>query len=305
MPQQASHRVKKRVLVTGATSGLGKAVCHQLLTGGHGIVMGVRRPAAAASLIERWGAEGRATVVELDLSSLASVRKGLDQLEDIDSVICNAGLQVPSGLKTTADGHELTFGVNHLGHFQLVSGLIPKMRQGGRIVFLSSRTHDPRDRVAKIFGFRGGIYASAAELAAGTPASDAKGRQIGLDRYATSKLCNIVSMYALAQRFDAEQIGFFCVDPGLVPATGLAREHPMPVRLVYRLAAPLIELMPFASTPRRSAAVMADVATDNALAGMTARHFDHRGIQTEPWDRARNQSVIDDLYAWSSAAIGL
>ncbi len=59
------------------------------------------------------------------------------------ALVCNAGLQIVSGLQQTADGVEMTFGVNHLGHFALVDGLLEHLVAPARIVLVASGTHDP------------------------------------------------------------------------------------------------------------------------------------------------------------------
>ena len=57
--------------------------------------------------------------------------------------MCNAGVQILNGMPATADGVELTFGTNHLGHFALVTGLLDRLSEPARIVVVSSDTHDP------------------------------------------------------------------------------------------------------------------------------------------------------------------
>ncbi len=105
------------------------------------------------------------TVAELDLASLRSVRDFADRLPDLEvppltALVCNAGLQVVSGAATTADGYEMTFGVNHLGHFALVQQMLGALTTPARIVVVSSGTHDPD----KFTGMPAPQYNSADEL---------------------------------------------------------------------------------------------------------------------------------------------
>jgi NAD(P)-dependent dehydrogenase (short-subunit alcohol dehydrogenase family) len=91
---------------------------------------------------------GSLDVIEVDLASLASVRRGADELlargEQFDVVIANAGVMAcPQG--TTADGFETQFGTNHLGHFVLVNRVLPLIKSPGRIVLLSSAAHRRSD----------------------------------------------------------------------------------------------------------------------------------------------------------------
>src|SRR5208283_4336202 len=81
--------------------------------------------------------------MELDLASLLSIRSFAAAFSNSDSpplhaVVCNAGLQIIKGTTYTHDGFEMTFGVNHLGHFLLVNLLLKSMCEAGRIVFVSS-----------------------------------------------------------------------------------------------------------------------------------------------------------------------
>ncbi len=137
-------------VVTGASTGLGEETTRALAAHGAEVVMAVRdvdRGTAAAERV-RASAGGGATleVRQLDLASLASVRSFADQfLQDhdrLDLLINNAGLMAcPQG--TTADGFELQFGTNHLGHFLLGTLLTPALIAGApsRLISLSSRGH--------------------------------------------------------------------------------------------------------------------------------------------------------------------
>ncbi|HUK63998.1 MAG TPA: SDR family NAD(P)-dependent oxidoreductase, partial [Dongiaceae bacterium] len=136
----------KRVLVTGASAGLGVETCRALAAHGATVVGAVRdlekarRATEAVRAVARNGFE----LCELDLASLASVRKCADGLvaagKPFDLVIANAGVMAcPKG--TTQDGFETQFGTNHLGHFVLLNRLAPLLRAGSRIVCLSSAGH--------------------------------------------------------------------------------------------------------------------------------------------------------------------
>jgi NAD(P)-dependent dehydrogenase (short-subunit alcohol dehydrogenase family) len=127
----------KTFIVTGATSGLGKATADALAHAGAHVVMAVRNHAKGQVVAE--GIAGDTEVRQLDLSSLSSVRAFASSWQGpIDVLINNAGImQVPEA--RTADGFELQFGTNHLGHFALTNLLLPQIR--GRIVTLSSDFH--------------------------------------------------------------------------------------------------------------------------------------------------------------------
>jgi NAD(P)-dependent dehydrogenase (short-subunit alcohol dehydrogenase family) len=127
----------RKVIVTGANSGIGRAAAEALAGAGADVVLAVRDvqkgQAAAASMT------GETEVRRLDLASLASVREFAEGWEgEIDLLINNAGVMVPP-LGRTADGFELQFGTNHLGHFALTNLLLEHV--SGRVVTVSSTAH--------------------------------------------------------------------------------------------------------------------------------------------------------------------
>lgn len=133
----------KRVLVTGASAGLGVETVRALRSRGAEVVGAVRDLAKGKRALEAAGV-GDTPLVELDLASLASVRKCADALKadgrTFDVLIGNAGVMAcPEG--RTADGFETQIGSNHLGHFVLLNRLAPLVKDGGRIVLLSSAAH--------------------------------------------------------------------------------------------------------------------------------------------------------------------
>jgi NAD(P)-dependent dehydrogenase (short-subunit alcohol dehydrogenase family) len=127
----------RRVIITGANSGIGRAAATALAGAGADVVLAVRsveKGRAAAATIP-----GETEVRRLDLASLASVREFAAAWEgEIDLLINNAGVMVPP-LTRTADGFELQFGTNHLGHFALSNLLLEHI--SGRVVTVSSTAH--------------------------------------------------------------------------------------------------------------------------------------------------------------------
>jgi NAD(P)-dependent dehydrogenase (short-subunit alcohol dehydrogenase family) len=127
----------RSVIITGANSGIGRAGAHALAAAGADVVLAVRSvekgQSAAATM------PGKTDVRRLDLASLASVREFAAAWDgDIELLINNAGVMVPP-LTRTADGFELQFGTNHLGHFALTNLLLEHVR--GRVVTVSSTGH--------------------------------------------------------------------------------------------------------------------------------------------------------------------
>jgi NAD(P)-dependent dehydrogenase (short-subunit alcohol dehydrogenase family) len=127
----------RRVIVTGANSGIGRAAARALAGAGARVVVAVRDmdkgQAATATM------PGQPEVRRLDLASLTSVREFAAATEgEIDLLINNAGVMAPP-LTRTADGFELQFGTNHLGHFALTNLLLEQIT--GRVVTVSSTGH--------------------------------------------------------------------------------------------------------------------------------------------------------------------
>src|SRR6266478_4285121 len=139
----------KRILVTGVSAGLGVETARSLVAHGAQVVGAARdlNKATAATQQVRTDAAtngGRFELIELDLANLKSVRACADALlakgQPFDVVIANAGVMAtPFG--HTADGFEMQFGTNHLGHFVLVNRIAPLIRKGGRLINLASAGH--------------------------------------------------------------------------------------------------------------------------------------------------------------------
>ena len=138
----------KRVLVTGASAGLGVETARALAAHGAHVVGAARDLDKARGATEQVRAQaakgGSLELVQLDLADLKSVRACADALladgRPFDLIIANAGVMaVPFG--HTADGFETQFGTNHLGHFVLVNRLVPLLKPGARVIALSSAGH--------------------------------------------------------------------------------------------------------------------------------------------------------------------
>ncbi|KAA8881860.1 SDR family NAD(P)-dependent oxidoreductase [Nocardia colli] len=276
----------RTVLITGGTGSLGYRTAEAILDAGQGwhVVLTGRSPSAVEAIRRRLG--DRATGKPLNLGSLDDVRRFADAfttfgLPPLHAIICNAGTQIVSGTMLTEDGIEQTFGVNHLAHFLLVQLLLPDLAVPGRIIFVSSDTHDP----AKPTGMPAPVYINARALAypdsygaAGTLGPGPIGRR----RYTTSKLCNVLTTYELARRLDDKTsppaVTVNAFDPGLMPGTGLGRDYPGIASLAWRYLLPALTIVPGLNihTPRRSAAALARLALDPELAATTGRYFSGR-----------------------------
>ncbi|WP_328411649.1 SDR family NAD(P)-dependent oxidoreductase [Nocardia sp. NBC_00403] len=259
----------RTVVITGGTSGLGHECARTLAANPRWTVVITGRDAdrthASATAI---GARGAA----LDLGSLASVARFAAELRaaalpPLHALICNAGLQF-TRRTYTEDGVEATFGVNHLGHLALVRALLDELTPPGRIVFVSSGTHDPD----QLTGMPDPLIASARELAYPSVPTESA-RRDGRRRYSTSKLANLQTAYELARRLGPRGITVNAFDPGLMPGTGLARDAGKIGQLLWRTAARALVALPGVHTPATSGADLAWLAADPAVADATGRYF--------------------------------
>jgi protochlorophyllide reductase len=300
-------------VVTGATSGLGLEAARILASRvpDARLIVGARRPEAATALRAAVPAQALA-VLPLDLGSLDSVRQFAASVETtrqgapVAGLVCNAGLQVVSGHRHSADGHELTFAANHLGHALLTRLLLPVLAPGAAVVSTASGTHDPADGLARRFGFRGGIFPDAMAVARGDLDRARPSSLQGMDRYATSKLCNILFTYAMARRVPAAVARFIAFDPGLMPGTGLARDATPLRQFAWRIVLPLIAVaLPGTSTPARSGAALAALLVEPDLAPGTGLHLDQRLRRKPSSADSHRADWQDDLYETSLRLGGL
>jgi NAD(P)-dependent dehydrogenase (short-subunit alcohol dehydrogenase family) len=126
-----------RAVVTGGSDGIGLRIATRLAAAGAEVVLPVRnsrKGEAAVAAIRQSAPSAEVSLRQLDLSSLESVAALAETLRDegapIHLLVNNAGLMTPPERQTTVDGFESQFGTNHLGHFALVSGILPLLRAG-------------------------------------------------------------------------------------------------------------------------------------------------------------------------------
>lgn len=127
----------RRMIVTGGSDGVGLRIATRLAQAGAELVLPVRnarKGEAAASGIRKVAPDAKITILPMDLSSLESIASFGEVLRKdgrpIHVLINNAGVMTPPDRQTTADGFELQFGTNHLGHFALVAQLLPLLQAG-------------------------------------------------------------------------------------------------------------------------------------------------------------------------------
>lgn len=295
-------------LVTGGTSGIGLELVRLLLADPAArVIVGARRPAAAGAL--RAVADGeRLDILPLDLASLASTIAFADEVvarlagKRLASLAANAGIQSVGGKRMTVDGYEETLQANWLAHALVIERLLPVLAAGAPVVFTASGTHDPANGAARLFGFRGGVYPGIDRVARGDLDARASEKQLGLDRYATSKLVAILHVYARARSMPEGGPRWFAYDPGLMPGTGLARDRSAMERWAWSTILPVVaRAIPGASTPRRSAATYARLLTGRLFPQETGVHLDFSGLRTESSADSKRRDWQDEVAAFAGA----
>ncbi|HYB99372.1 MAG TPA: SDR family NAD(P)-dependent oxidoreductase [Candidatus Limnocylindrales bacterium] len=280
---------KDVVLITGGNAGIGFACARALARRGWHVLMASRDRSASAAAVARLRAESGAEAASemgLDLASQASVRALAAEVTGrglpLRALVCNAGLQFFGRPRFTAEGHEMTFAVNHLGHFLLANLLLDHLRAHApsRIVVVSSGVHDPK----RWTGMPKADISDLATLAAtGGPEA---GRFRGGLAYVNSKLCNLWFTYELVRRLqmrDGSADGVPAVtvnafDPGLTPGSSLTRDYPSAVqfgwnRLLPGLARVLSPVVAGINTVEQAGTALARLVDDPQLARLTGRYF--------------------------------
>jgi NAD(P)-dependent dehydrogenase (short-subunit alcohol dehydrogenase family) len=291
VPDQAG----RTAVVTGANSGIGFEAAVVLAKRGADTVLACRdtgKAGAAAARLAAAAPGASVSVVRLDLASLESVRAAADQILDacqrVDLLINNAGLMWP-GYGRTADGFELQFGTNHLGHFALTGLLLEAMLPvpGSRVVTVSSTGH----RTGRI---------NFADLQSQ--------RHYGrMAAYAQSKLANLMFTYELQRRLSAAgaPAAALAAHPG-VAFTELTRSLPGVIQSANHAIGGL-----FTQSAAMGALPTLRAATDPAAAG--GEYYGPSGLaQTKGYPirvsssaRSRDQATQRRLWAESERLTGV
>jgi NAD(P)-dependent dehydrogenase (short-subunit alcohol dehydrogenase family) len=259
----------KTVLITGANRGIGRETARALGQMGAHVVVGardrVRGQAAVDELVEGGGS---AELLEIDTSSLASVRAAARRFAaghaKLDVLVNNAGIATRNR-QLSPDGHELTWATNFLGPFLLTRELLPTLKRAPhpRVVNVSSAAHFgaqiPWDDVELEHGFR------------------------PFKAYAQTKLAQVLFTRELARREPA--IAATAVHPGAI-ATDIWRAAPLWARLFLKLVLP---------SARKGARPVVRLAAAPELAGVTGRYFD-RMREVEPAPAARSEADAQRLW---------
>jgi NAD(P)-dependent dehydrogenase (short-subunit alcohol dehydrogenase family) len=270
-------------VVTGATSGIGRAVA---------VALG--RLGAQLVLVARDRDRGEATVTDLvaagalrprleiaDLASMAQVRAlagRLGELERIDVLVNNAGV-LAARRRVTADGLEEVFAVNHLAPFLLTCLLLDKLTAAApaRVITVTSGAH--------------------ADARLDLDDLQMEREWDSWRAYAGSKLANILFTRELARGVEGSGVTATCAHPGMV-RTRFGREARLPMRAAVTLARPLM------LSPERGASTIVYLATSPEVAGATGGYYVRRRLR-EPSPAARDDATARRLWQLSAELTGL
>ncbi|MGY1670970.1 SDR family NAD(P)-dependent oxidoreductase [Geodermatophilus sp. SYSU D00710] len=278
------------IVVTGPTRGLGRALIPALAAArpSTALVL-VGRPGAALEAAAEDAARSGARVVTVpcDLASLDQVRAAATTVRDavaagdlppVMALVSNAGVQTADRRQVTADGHELTFGVNVLAPHVLVESLRPAMADGAHVVLLGSGTHHGDRSMGLVDPPR---WEHPRDLA--RPDGPDGDPRAGSRAYATSKLAVVYQAHEWDRRHGgaAPALRVNVYDPGLMPGTGLARRRTALERWAWSWLLPVLRVLPGVTTPRRSARALADLVLGRTHAGLRGGYVEI-GAVTRP-----------------------
>ena len=267
----------KAFIITGPTSGIGRATALELVNYGTVILVG-RNPKKLGELqniIEQKGQQ--AVSVVCDISDMTSVKYAAIQIIELGlpivGLLNNAGI-MPSKATKSAQGWDMTFATNHLGTFELTEMLASHLPDGANVVFIASAIEDPERKPAKVMGMRGGRFISV-EASTRGEWKEGGSKIAGTDAYATSKQCILASTMAFAR--ENTRLHFNAVEPGITRGTSLGGESTNAiVRFVFgQIMAVIPPFSTYSSTPAKSAKTITEVLIDQS--GKTGIYFDEKG----------------------------
>jgi retinol dehydrogenase-14 len=272
----------KTALVTGGTSGIGKASAVAFAAMGANVVIVGRNLERGEAALRDIKGQSHSDSVELmlaDLSVQGEVRRLADQFlerhERLDVLANNAGL-VQSRRTETADGIETTLAVNHLAPFLLTNLLLDRLKESApsRVITVSSE----------------------AERMGNIDFDDIQSRQKykGFAAYGKTKLANIMFTYELAERLKGTFVTANCLHPGAV-GTNFGKNNAGPMALFFRLA------KPFMRSPERGADTLIWLASSTDVDGVSGKYFSDRKeieakeIVNDPAARRRLWELSEEL----------
>ena len=251
-----NHNMNRTILVTGATSGIGKSAAIKFASQGHNLILACRNPEKMNQLIDSFEKKERQLIsgVTLDLSSFESIRNCVEILNreqsHLDVLVNNAGL-FNLKYRESIDGIEETFAVNHLGMFLLSNLLIPLLKKGhnSRIVNVGSNSHFFASLKLEDLFFK-------------------KRKYTGFKAYGASRLATVLFTQELSNQLLDSGITVNCGHPGHVATNIWKFDNP---GLMDRIVGRIQEST--ASTPEEGARIITYLATSPEVEGVSGKYF--------------------------------
>ncbi|WP_433633394.1 SDR family NAD(P)-dependent oxidoreductase [Halomicrococcus sp. NG-SE-24] len=291
------------VLLTGGTSGIGRAAARQLAARGVAVLITGRRRAkgeAALDEIQDAHPSGEGAFYRVDFANQDDVhRLARDVKTDydrLDVLVNNAGTgQAEKNL--TDDGLELTFAVNYVAPFLLSNLLVPRLRESTPARVLSTVTVAQHDHAYDM---------GEADL------SDfdavANGASFNLEQaYVNSKLALLLFTYELADRLAGTGVTAASVNPGLIGTTDITRDAPLGgTKVSHWIAALVARIAPLGpiETEETAGELLVHHALEQELPDGTGTYFD-RWERADPDPRAEDRTLREQLWADTAALTGL
>src|SRR5215204_7316937 len=275
----------KTVLITGGTSGIGKATAVALAAMGAHVVIVGRNPERGGAALEEIKAQGHGESVELMLADLAvqsEVRRlaeeFLERHDRLDVLVNNAGL-VQSKRTETPDGIETTLATNHLAPFLLTNLLLETLEQSApsRVITVSSE----------------------AQRWGNMDFEDLQSRRKyrGFPVYGMTKLANIMFTFELAERLKGSGVAANCLHPGPV-GTNFGQNNRGPMALFFRT------FKPFMRSPEQGADTLIWLASSPEVEGVSGKYFSDRK-EIEAKKVAYDSAALCGLWEISEDLTGL
>jgi len=256
----------KRIVLTGATNGIGLAAAIELGRRGADLTLVARNPSRAAEAVRRISAVSKGSIPDVmlaDLASQSSIRQLAAELlaryPRIQVLVNNAGA-IYAQRQMTADGVELTWAVNHLAPFLLTNLVLDRMKTSrpARIVTTSSGAHE----------------------GARIPFDDLNAQRswggAGFTRYGETKLANVLFTAELARRLEGTGVTANAFHPGFV-ATGFNRNNGVLMRLGMAIS------RPFARSPQKGAESLVWLVDAEEASQLNGAYvFDRRQVAPSP-----------------------
>lgn len=274
----------RTTVITGATSGIGKETALALAKKDHALYLLVRNVAKGEELKKELVAQtGNRSIFVLycDLADMQTVKQAADELKGklfaINVLINNAGGIIPQR-KTSKDGIELTFAMNHLGHFLLTMSLLPLLQKGqARIINVSSEAHKiARPQLLNDVQFTEDYSAWNA--------------------YGLAKLCNIYFAKSIAEKYAQNGVTAYALHPGIVKSDFWSDLGGINKILKFLVS-------PFMITPREGAQTSIYLAGEVKLnPKLSGQYFKKRQV-AKPTLAAQNASARNKLWQVSEQLV--